>query len=117
MLDLKPLLQTLSKVSLGRILPKSQETEEDDLCQAMIPITRPNPAEKTEQTLRRYAKDWVKRRGDFAAEAKFQKAEGDFRFWRDEDGTETPLYGILVLTWWKAPPKEETPADAPRSFR
>ena len=98
MLDLKPLLQTLSKMSVGRILAESETTESEGLCQARIPVASPNPADRKDVVMRKYAQDWVKQHGDYAAEAKFESALG--KSWYD-DKEEIPLYGIIVLTWWK----------------
>jgi hypothetical protein len=119
-LDLKPLLQTLSKMSVGRILAESETTESDDLCQARIPVASPNPADRKDVVMRKYAQDWVKQRGDFTVEARFESAIG--KSWYD-DKEEIPLYGIIVLTWWKpetgpraASSPEKKPEAPPRRF-
>jgi len=102
MLDLKPLLTTLARVSGERILPVlADSTEEGDLCQASIPVRAENPADKADQALRRYAKDWIKKQGRFNVEAKFQPVKN--KSWYDDENNETPLTGLIVLTWWPQP--------------
>ena len=93
-------------VSGKRIIPAIAESaEEGDLCQASIPISAENPADKTDQALRRYSKDWIKKKGRFNVEAKFQAMKG--KSWYDDDGKETPLHGLIVLTWWPQPELSE----------
>ena len=60
MLDLKPLLSTLSKVSAGRVVEWAEHTVEGDLQQARIPVKFVDETDKTDSFLRRYAKDWQK---------------------------------------------------------
>ena len=102
MLDLQPLLCTLTKISDGRILQETASSfSEGDLHQVSIPILAANPGDGTDQTLRRYAKDWVKKQGAFNVESKFQPLKG--KSWIDDEGKETPLHGLIELTWWPQP--------------
>ena len=102
MLNLQPLLTTLAKVSGDRILPVlGESSEEGDLCQASIPIIHENPADKTDIALRRYSKDWIRKQGAFSVEVKFQPMRG--KSWFDDEGKETPLCGLIILTWWPQP--------------
>lgn len=106
MLDLKMLLTTLARVSGERVLPVLVDpTEEGDLCQVSIPVTAENPADKADQALRRYSKDWIKKQGRFNVEAKFQPLKN--KSWFDDEGKETPLVGLIVLTWWPQPELSE----------
>lgn len=104
MLDLKPVLSTLSKITNGRILPEFSVTSEGDLHQATIPVSDANPGDDTDQALRRYARDWIKKQGRYSVEAKFQKFKpSDHKVWQHDDGKETRLHGAIILTWWPQP--------------
>tara|TARA_R110002126_G_scaffold100926_1_gene232727 strand:- start:4 stop:384 length:381 start_codon:yes stop_codon:yes gene_type:complete len=102
MLDIQPLLCTLTKISDGRVLERTATVvSEGDLHQVTIPILAANPADATDQTLRRYAKDWVKKQGAFNVESRFQPLKG--KSWFDDEGKGTPLHGLIELTWWPQP--------------
>tara|TARA_R110002126_G_scaffold416_11_gene2847 strand:+ start:130 stop:510 length:381 start_codon:yes stop_codon:yes gene_type:complete len=107
MLELQSLLTTLSKVSGERILPEcGDKVEEGDLCRVSIPVLGENFGDSTDAVLRRYAKDWVKKQGRFNVEATFRKAKTSIT-WESDDGTKTPLYGVIILSWWPRPPSSE----------
>lgn len=102
MLNLDSLLTTLAKVSGDRILPVlAESTEEGDLCQVKVPVRLENPADKADMALRKYSRDWIKKQGKFNVEAKYQALQN--QSWFEDDGTEIPLVGLLVLTWWPQP--------------
>jgi hypothetical protein len=104
MLDLKPVLTTLSKITDQRILPECVVTSEGDLHQATIPVAGTNPGDETDQAMRRYARDWVKKQGKYSVEVKFQKFKpSDKKVWQYDDGRETPIVGAIILTWWPQP--------------
>lgn len=107
MLDLQELLTTLAKVSGDRILPVvADSTEEGDLCIVSIPVKMENPADKTDQALRRYSKDWIKKQGSFNVESRFQPLKN--QAWYDDDGNqECFVIGLIVLTWWPQPELSE----------
>jgi len=102
MLDVAPLLITLCKVSGQRVIPDTFDVMEDkDFSQVSIPVGAPNLADRTEQALRKYSKDWIRKQGRNTVDAKYLPCRG--RSWYDDDGTETPLSGIIILSWWPKP--------------
>lgn len=104
MLDLKPLLSTLSKVSVNRVLPEFMLVHEDDLYIATIPVVRENPGDRTDKALRRYARDWIRKQGSFSVEDAFEKFKPEHRVcWDHDDGSKTPIAGAIRLTWWERP--------------
>lgn len=104
MLDLKPLLNTLSKVSGNRVLPDFALVHEDDIYIATIPVQRENPGDRADRALRKYARDWVRKQGNFSVEDAFEKFKPEQRVcWDHDDGRQTPIAGAIRLTWWKRP--------------
>ena len=101
-LDLTPLLQTLDKVTHGRIMPVAATHAEADLHIAKIPVRMHNPGDKKDVTMRRYAADWIRKSGErIGVDARFEEMRG--QFWHQEDGEQIPVVGALVLTWWQKP--------------
>lgn len=89
---------------MKRVLDVAEERTEDDLKQATIPVLSPCPGDESDQALRRYAKDWIRKQGRYSVEAKFHKFKPSERIaWKYDDGTEDLLYGAIVLTWWDRP--------------
>lgn len=105
MLELKPLLVTLSKVSGNRVLPECTIAHEDDLYIASIPVQRENPGDKADRALRKYARDWLRKQGDFHVEDAFETFKPEQRVvWDCDDGSKIRLTGAIRLTWWERPP-------------
>jgi hypothetical protein len=101
-LDVTPLLQTLSKLSSGRILPVvAEHTTEGDLTRVTIPVREVNPADRTDRAMRQYASDWIRKHGKFTVDARYQKLV--WQSWFDDSGAATPLAGVIVLQWWPQP--------------
>lgn len=73
---------------------------------ARIPVVELSPDEPSYKTVRRYAKDWVRRRRpDLAVECTLQKLEkSNNPVYEDPDGVKHPLVALLKLTWWPRPP-------------
>jgi hypothetical protein len=108
MLDLKPLLRTLSKVSAGRVVEWAEIAEEGDLQMARIPVKFVDDTDKTDTFLRRYAKDWLKgQEGRVAVDTRFQPLRGSEAVFTDDDGNTFPICGVLVLRWWPKPELSE----------
>jgi len=105
-LDLAPLLETLDKITHGRVLPVVSLQEESDLYIAKIPVRHRNPGDKGDVALRRYAADWIRKSGKrLGVDVRFQEMKG--QFWHDGEGGEIPIVGALVLTWWQKPEESE----------
>lgn len=101
-LDLTPLLETLDKITHGRILPVAARTSDADLHIAKIPVRMLNPGDKKDVTLRRYAADWIRKSGErIGVDARFEEMR--HQFWHQDDGEEIPIVGAMVLTWWQKP--------------
>jgi hypothetical protein len=101
-LDLTPLLETLDKITRGRILPVAALTSDADLHIAKIPVRMFNPGDKKDVTLRRYAADWIRKAGErIGVDARFEEMRG--QVWHQDDGEEIPIVGAVVLTWWQKP--------------
>jgi hypothetical protein len=106
-LNVKPLLETLSKVSDGRVLNCAEMKEEGTLCQIKIPVQEVNPGDKTDKALRRYASDWLKlRKKDIGVEAKFELLQAGIT-WDDDNGTCIPVAAAITVSWWPRPPVPE----------
>lgn len=101
-MDLQPLLDTLAKVSLGRLLPHAEITRENELTVARIPVSRLNPADKTDVALRRFSADWLRANlKNVSVDHRFERTSG--LSWHQDDGQEIPMIGIIYLTWWRKP--------------
>jgi hypothetical protein len=108
MLDLKPLLRTLSKVSAGRVVEWAEHTAADDLHSARIPVKFVDETDKTDAALRRYAKDWLKKREDrVAVDTRFQPLRGAEATFTDDEGNTFPICGVILLRWWPKPELSE----------
>ena len=104
MLDLKPLLTTLSKVSGNRVLPDFSLVHEGDLYIVTIPVQTENSGDRTDRALRKYARDWVRKQGSYSVEDAFEKFKPEHRVcWDHDDGTKTPIAGAIRLTYWERP--------------
>jgi len=104
LLDLKPLLDTLSKVSAGRIVGWAEESSADDLHTARIPVKFVDESDKTDTFIRRYAKDWLKKqKGRWAVDTRFQPLQGAEAVFTDDDGKSFPICGVILLRWWPKP--------------
>jgi hypothetical protein len=108
MLDLKPLLRTLSKVSAGRVVEWAEHTEEGDLQMARIPVKFVDDTDRTDTFLRRYAKDWLKgQENRLAVDTRFQPLQGPEAVFTDDAGNTFPICGVLLLRWWPKPELSE----------
>lgn len=104
-MDIKPLIDTLSKVSEGRVLPFVDVRKDGDLEIAKVPVRARNDSDKTDLALRRYASDWLKRQAEVSVDTRFEELRGVS--WFSDDGTETPIVGALVISWWPRPKMSE----------
>jgi hypothetical protein len=107
MLELQKLLTTLAKISDERVLPVADtDIKEGDFRRVTIPVQRENPGDKTDQTLRRYAKDWIKKQGSFNVECRFQPLPSG-AIYTAPDGKQCPVSGVIDLSWWPQPELSE----------
>lgn len=105
-MELKPLLDTLNKVSMGRVLPHADVSTEGEITIAKIPVANHNPADKSDVALRRFSADWLRKElKNISVDHRFEKVSG--LSWHNDDGTEVPLVGIIYLTWWQRPEMSE----------
>jgi hypothetical protein len=96
---LEPLLETLGKITDGRIIPEAHYTSVDDYNEAQIPIIRFEPEDRSETTLKRFAADWFRKRHEkFRVETRVRKFKGG-AVWNDK----TPVEGALIISWWTRP--------------
>ena len=101
-MDLQPLLDILSKVSMGRVLPYAEQKTEGDYSIANIPVKALNPGDKTDLALRRFAADWFKTRLEkTATDTRFEKLKG--LSWFTEKKEEIPIVGRIIISWWPRP--------------
>ena len=108
MLDLKPLLSTLSKVSAGRVVEWAEHTVEGDLQQARIPVKFVDETDKTDSFLRRYAKDWLKgRETRVSVDTRSQALKGPEAVFTDDSGSTFPICGVILIRWWPRPELSE----------
>jgi hypothetical protein len=99
-MTIQPLLETLNKISMGRILPHSEIVTDKDLSVAKIPVAMLNSADKTDVAMRRYAADWIRKEfPGHSVEHKFERVRGIS--WYD-NGSEIPVVGIIHVSWWKS---------------
>lgn len=75
--------------------------EEGDLRTATIPVVFELSGDTADQALRKYARDWIRKQGEFSVDARFKKMKN--QSWWDDDGKETRICGAIVLTWWPRP--------------
>lgn len=112
-MNISPLLQTLSKLSGGRILADAAREQEGDLHRAVIPLVGLNTGpEREDPTLRAYAKDWVVLQSvaPVRASCTFEVFPSP-RTWRYDDGTVETRQAIaaITLSWWPKPREPERP--------
>ena len=72
-----------------------------------IPVREINSGDKTDSVLRRFAKDWIKRKieGNIGIDARFEKLPlGTSYYYGDK---EVPVIASLTLTWWPKKPEPE----------
>ena len=102
-LDIDPLLETLHKLSDGRVLRAAELQEEGDFTRIRIPVKAVNTGDKADLALRRYAADWVRTRmKDHSVDTKFEKLPVGTSFYKD--GKEERVIATLTLSWWPRPP-------------
>ena len=108
-IDLQPLLQTLSKISMNRIIAECEKTKEDEITQIKIPVKFNNPSDKKDTALRNFSKDWLRRKitKPIGIDARFEELPRGTSFYQEEG--ETPVIGCLVISFW--PKKEESDFD------
>lgn len=101
-IDLDPLLETLNKLSDGRILRAAEITHEGEFTRARIPVRMPNPGDKTDLALRRYAADWVRLRcKEHSVDTKYEKLPPGTSYYKD--GEEFRVMATITLSWWPRP--------------
>lgn len=101
-IDLDPLLETLNKLSGGRVLRAAEIIHEGEFTRARIPVRLLNTGDKVDIALRRYASDWVKLRcPNHASDTRFEKLPAGTSYF--QGGKETPITGAIVLSWWPRP--------------
>jgi len=104
-LNLQPLLETLSRVSDGRVLSVAEEIAEGDFHSAKIPVREVLPSDLQETALRRFARDWVRRKlKDVGVDARLEKLPAGAG-WEDDEGKVTPVQAAIILSWWPRPPE------------
>ena len=104
-IELQPLLDTLHKISAGRVLNAAMLSSEGDFSKAEVPVQEPNPGDKKDMTLRKYAKDWLRRQSnEIGIDVRFESLPPRTSFY-DSKGREVPVMGVIVLSWW---PRKET---------
>ena len=98
-INIQPLLDTLSKLSDGRVPNFSLRSNDKDLYIAEIPVTEVNTGDRKDSTLRKYAKDWIKTRLDRVhIDTFFVKLPRGTSFFTDE-GKEIPVQASIKLSW------------------
>jgi len=107
-MNLEPLLQTLSKITAGRIVPWADVEEVGDLCMARIPVRFVEASDKTETFIRRYVKDWLKKQQErLAVDTRFLPMRGPEAVFTDDEGITFPIAGVLHIRWWPKPELSE----------
>jgi len=107
-LDLDPLLQTLTKISHGRILAAAEIMREGDITIARIPIKYFHQEDKTDKSIRRFISDWIKRHcKNTAVDARIEKFPPGITWDDDENGDQTLIRGALKVSWWPKPHETE----------
>lgn len=105
-MDMSELLNTLEKVSTGRVLACAAQEQEGELNTAKIPVRAQNTGDKTDRMLRRYCADWLRTHlKDMSVETRFERTPGVS--WWTEAREEIPLWGMITLNWWPKPPLTE----------
>lgn len=105
-IDLQPLFTTLSKISTDRVIADGYITTEGDITKVQIPVRDINPGDKTDSVLRRFAKDWLRRKIEetVGVDARFEKLPAGTCFFQEDK--EIPVVATITLTWW---PRKEVP--------
>jgi len=102
----------MNRLSGDRILADASRDQEGEVHRATIPVVaRVTGPERTEATLRTYAKDWVVKKSVAPLRARCTYEDLDApKKWEYDDGTleERPVVGIIVLTWWPRPQEVES---------
>jgi hypothetical protein len=98
-IDTDPLVLTLYKVSGGRLLREGQRDKEDEVSTLQIPVIEPNPGDKADRALRRYAQQWLRKRVKNAQISCSYKTLAPGTSYFLSTGIEVPVQGVLVLTW------------------
>lgn len=92
----------MNKLSEGRIVRHAEIVQEGEFTRARVPVRLLNTGDKVDTALRRYAADWLKLRcPNHAADTKFEKLPPRTSFFHE--GKETPVTGVIVLSWWPRP--------------
>lgn len=101
-IDLDPLLETLHKLSEGRIVRAAEIVHEGEFTRARIPVRTPNPGDKADLALRRYAADWVRLRcKEHSADTKYEKLPPGVSYYKGSE--EIRVCAVIVLSWWPRP--------------
>jgi hypothetical protein len=105
-LDYAPLLKSLALLTDERIPAEGDFVQSDVMNQLTIPVRFQVAGDKTERVMRKYAADWVRLRDpSLRSEATYEATKGR-NLWRDANGKEFPIDGVIVLRWWPKPPDD-----------
>ena len=101
-MELDPLLETLNKLSEGRIVRAAEIVQEGEFTRVRIPVRLPHAGDKVDVALRRYAADWIRlQRKDVSVDTKYERLPAGVSFFHE--GQEIRVTGQIVLSWWPRP--------------
>mgnify|MGYP001379374660 CR=1 FL=1 len=99
-IDTDPLVLTLYKVSGGRVLRESYKDKDDDVFSVHMPVIEPNPGDKTDKQLRRYAQQWLRKQLKGAQiSCRYEQLPPGTSYYLST-GIEVPVQGKIVLSWY-----------------
>jgi len=102
--DLSVAVETISKLSSGRILPYFEQEIHGDINKITIPVKDYNPSDRKDTAMRRYMQDWLKLRfKSISVDTRFEQLPAGTSYYTEDQ--EFPVLGSIVITWW--PKKEE----------
>ena len=100
--DVGPMLNTLSKLTNGRIVQGYSEEKIGEVTRVFVPVRFIDPDDRVDKISRRYIRDWVKRNvKNVSVEARLKKAEAGTCFHTEEEAIS--IAAIIEVTWWPRP--------------
>lgn len=102
-IDLTDLLQTLTRLTNGRILPFAETTKVSDVTEARIPVASQDEADLKEVRLSRFIRDWLHRKKEeIGTDCRLEVFKKPMTY-TDPAGVQHPVTASLLLTWWPKP--------------
>ena len=107
-IDLRPLLGTLNKISMGRVLQGMEKTKEGELTKIEIPVRGINLTDKKDTMLRNFSKDWIRKKigHPIGIDTRFHLLPQGTSWYEGE--TEVPVVAALIISFW---PKKKSDFD------